>query len=112
VTQVAVGGYDACALLVTKRLECWGSGAQGQLGDGNTSSSDRPVSVDGLSAVVSLTVGFGHDCAIESGDILWCWGDDAVVTSASAPRQRHQHRRRSRFEVLPRQGLADPSPVR
>lgn len=56
-TQVAIGTGDACALLTTGGIDCWGSAGEGQLGDGasGTSSeleagwdSSTPVAVTGV----------------------------------------------------------------
>ena len=37
-SKVAVGGFHTCALLTTGALACWGDGARGQVGHGDTSS--------------------------------------------------------------------------
>ncbi|MBX3208903.1 MAG: hypothetical protein KF764_27980 [Labilithrix sp.] len=45
VVQVALGGDTACALLKDGSVACWGSNAQGQLGNGARDSAPHPVPV-------------------------------------------------------------------
>ena len=46
VQQITVGGHHACALRDSGEVVCWGLGRDGQLGDGRSRSSSRPVTVD------------------------------------------------------------------
>jgi cysteine-rich repeat protein len=78
--QIAVGGYHTCALLEDGAVRCWGRGAQGQLGYGNTNyvgddelpASVGPVEVGGT--VTQLTAGFAHTCALLDTGEVRCWG--------------------------------------
>ncbi len=45
VVQIALGGDTACALLANGSVECWGSNAFGQLGNGTRDSAPHPVPV-------------------------------------------------------------------
>jgi alpha-tubulin suppressor-like RCC1 family protein len=38
ITEVDAGGQFTCALLDEREVVCWGTGAEGQLGQGNTLS--------------------------------------------------------------------------
>jgi len=80
VAQIAVGGFHSCALLEDGAVRCWGRGAQGQLGYGNTNyigedelpDSVGPVDVGGT--VTHLTAGFAHTCALLDTGEVRCWG--------------------------------------
>jgi len=74
------GGAGFCALRYSDRVECWGNNGNGELGDGNTTSSDVPVVVSGLTDVASLSgSGFGGGdgyCAVLISGRSSCWGDN------------------------------------
>ena len=57
-------------------MTCWGNNADGQLGDGSTTSSNVPVAVVGITDAVSLAAGNSHTCAVLSDDTVTCWGDN------------------------------------
>lgn len=85
--QVTVGspeGYgNACALLATGTVKCWGDG--GALGDDSYASSDVPVEVSGLNGVVGIATNSTFadvlSCAVLSDGALDCWGDGPGVGS-------------------------------
>ena len=60
VLAVSVGDAHACALLTAGTVKCWGNNAEGELGDGTTTSSLIPVDVIGLNGVVAVSAGQGH----------------------------------------------------
>jgi len=80
VTQIAVGGHHVCALLDSGAVRCWGSGASGQLGYGNTEDigdDETPASVGDVDVggeVELLTAGNNHTCAVLTSGALRCWG--------------------------------------
>ena len=86
IVGVAVGRDHSCALKGDGKVLCWGSGSDGQLGNGGTGNKDHPVYVKADSSadllnIVQITAGGGgsangHTCALnESGEVL-CWGSD------------------------------------
>ena len=75
-----VGNNDhTCALASNHHLWCWGTNADGQLGDGTTTRRTVPVEV-GLSStvalddVVAIAAGDRHTCATTLDDRTFCWG--------------------------------------
>ncbi|NCY17613.1 MAG: hypothetical protein EBX39_12825, partial [Actinobacteria bacterium] len=79
VTQVDAGsgsgsyGFD-CVLLSTGKVSCFGTNAQGQLGDGTQNSSATPVTVSGISTAKQISVGLHHACALLKLGTVKCWG--------------------------------------
>ena len=81
IVQVASGGYHTCAVTSGGEIKCWGSGANGRLGNDASTDKDHPVSVvdgDGsstaLTGIVQVGLGEDHSCALTSGGEVKCWG--------------------------------------
>lgn len=89
-TSVSIGGYTACALTAAGGVECWGLGAQGQLGNGTMPmDSPVPVQVTGLtSGVTSVSVGEFSGCALSASGGLSCWGPTASARTGTARTSR------------------------
>jgi len=74
VTSVAAGGEHTCAI-TGGNVECWGNGASGRLGYGNTTTLNAPGGTITLgSPATSISAGGQHTCAITSGGVR-CWGE-------------------------------------
>lgn len=72
-------GYEhTCAVTTTYRAWCWGSGRQGQLGNGKTYLSFWPRAVSGGLSIRRLSAGWLHTCAETTNSRAWCWGSNAV----------------------------------
>jgi alpha-tubulin suppressor-like RCC1 family protein len=79
------GQFGNCASLVSGGVDCWGSNAAGQLGDGTTANSLVPTEVVDLSgtgtlsgvATVESGDGFGTYCAVITSGGVDCWGSNA-----------------------------------
>jgi hypothetical protein len=86
VTSIATGFEQSCATLSGGGLRCWGWNGEGQLGDGTTTSRNRPVNVcasgsgggcPALGDVSAAGTGAFHTCAVVSGGGVKCWGMNA-----------------------------------
>lgn len=96
-----VGG-NACALLSTGHVKCWGYMKNG-LGDGHTTVTAGPVEVSGISDAVAIALSDGRDggenkshddhaCAVLSTGRVECWGansygqlGDGTTTPSGTP---------------------------
>jgi alpha-tubulin suppressor-like RCC1 family protein len=75
-------------------LWAWGSNAQGQIGDGTTTTRSSPVQVGSLTNWKSVVAGEHSVAAIKTDGTLWTWGGngngqlmDGTVIAKSSPVQ-------------------------
>ena len=88
-TAVAAGGFFTCALSREGAAYCWGFGRYGQLGNGDTASSQvpRPVRQPDSTHFTSLALGRDHACALGADSLAYCWGvnwEGQIGTDSSA----------------------------
>ena len=84
VKQISAGYAHTCALLTNGNVRCWGYGANGRLGYGNTSDigdnetpeSAGDVNIGSLQAEY-VSVGNSHSCALLTNGNVRCWGSGA-----------------------------------
>jgi alpha-tubulin suppressor-like RCC1 family protein len=82
VTAIAAGDVHTCALLDDGTVRCWGFGANGRLGYGNTQSigdnetpaDAGPVFLGTGRTAKAISAGSGHTCAVLDNNTLRCWG--------------------------------------
>ena len=78
ISQLALGYSHACVLSQVGTVHCWGDNEMGQLGNGSTVASASPKQINALSTGVrSIAAGHAHNCAINSGGSVLCWGYNA-----------------------------------
>jgi len=84
VSQIAPSALHNCALLTDGQVRCWGSGATGRLGYGDTNNVGNGVGVsiqakgnvpvDSTRTVIQIATGSDHTCALLSDGQVRCWG--------------------------------------
>jgi alpha-tubulin suppressor-like RCC1 family protein len=79
--KVVAGGNHTCAILDTGNVRCWGDGASGQLGYGNSNSigdNEQPFEAGdvniGGGPVKDIALGLNHTCALLQSGNVRCWG--------------------------------------
>ncbi|HEU4405597.1 MAG TPA: hypothetical protein VFS43_09930 [Polyangiaceae bacterium] len=83
-SDVAVGRSHSCAIVGEGGVLCWGSNAEGQLGnegtylDGGPHERAEEVTAGGtpLRGVRQLALGSLHSCALTEGKTVRCWGSN------------------------------------
>ena len=81
IVQVSSGEQHTCALKSNGTVSCWGSGGNGQLGDGTNVKKNYPVGVisgEGASTLLGNVIQIGenqsHTCVQVLTGELKCWG--------------------------------------
>ena len=78
--QLAAGVHHTCAVLSTGAVRCWGLGARGQLGYGNTNDigdDDTPETAGDVplgERAVQIGAGSNFTCALLVTGTVRCWG--------------------------------------
>lgn len=93
VSSIVAGARHTCAIVSNGAVKCWGSGENGQLGDGNYAGSNAPVDVVGMGrGGVSVTCGELHTCATTQNGGAKCWGfgssgllGDGIIGRSNTP---------------------------
>ncbi|MEK7410497.1 MAG: hypothetical protein AAB327_03800, partial [Actinomycetota bacterium] len=85
--MISAGAQHSCALLDNNSVKCWGRGANGQLGIGNTQTrGDEPGEMGDSAAAIafgsgrvarSIATGATHSCAVLDNYSVKCWGDNS-----------------------------------
>ncbi len=72
--SVAAGNLFSCGRTSSGQGYCWGSGADGKLGNSQSANTSTPAAITGGLSFQSLAAGYGHACGVASGGALYCWG--------------------------------------
>jgi len=84
VVQVSAGGGFMCALVRGGTVYCWGSGGNGELGDGATEASQTtPYLVPGLSSISVISAGYNQVYAVSTGGTFYEWGGQGYCEGLS-----------------------------
>ena len=71
---LGAGEDHTCMLKSNGKAYCWGDNSVGQLGNGSTESSMKPVAVSGDLRLTSISVGWDHTCGVTDDNKAYCWG--------------------------------------
>ncbi|MCW3056920.1 MAG: regulator of chromosome condensation [Solirubrobacterales bacterium] len=74
--QISAGGGNACLVISSGRVDCWGNNESGQLGNGTTANSDIPVEVHGVTNAIEVSAGLEDSCVLLSSGHVDCWGSN------------------------------------
>jgi alpha-tubulin suppressor-like RCC1 family protein len=75
--QVDAGAGFSCGVTTTDKAFCWGSGRNGQIGDGKTYLRFWPRAVAGGLAFSRVRTGYFHTCGETPDNRTYCWGLNA-----------------------------------
>ena len=74
--EIAAQSNKACALTASGAAYCWGSGANGALGDGSGANSTEPRAIAGHHVFKTISAGFGFACGLTTDGKAYCWGEN------------------------------------
>lgn len=75
---ITTGADDfACGLTAAGTAYCWGNNANGELGDGTTTTRSTPTPVAGGLAFTRIDAGLRHVCGLTAAGETYCWGQNA-----------------------------------
>ncbi|MBP9489374.1 hypothetical protein KBE88_01255, partial [Candidatus Saccharibacteria bacterium] len=79
ISQISAGGAHSLALDSEGQIYAWGYNDYGQLGNGDTTSSNTPVKVDASGVLAGKTIsqisaGGAHSLALDSEGQIYAWG--------------------------------------
>ncbi len=95
-TAVATNGIEACAVLSSGAVECWGNNLGGEVGSGTVVSGNTvspvPAMVSGLTLATAVALGSDYACALLRDGTIQCWGSngsgqlgDGSTTDSTTP---------------------------
>lgn len=77
IVDLSVGTSHSCYVSDDGAVFCFGSNGSGQLGDGTTTESPRPVRVVGIDDAIDVGAGSLFSCAVRADGRVMCWGRGA-----------------------------------
>jgi alpha-tubulin suppressor-like RCC1 family protein len=77
--EVGAGDVHSCGVASDGVAYCWGSNANGQLGQGAISGAAlTPLAVAASESFAKISAHGAHTCAITADAEAYCWGDNSV----------------------------------
>lgn len=76
VDQVAYWPLHACAVHANGTVSCWGSGGEGQLGQGGTGNRYVPVQIPRIRDAVDVASSIRANCVLHGHGGVSCWGSN------------------------------------
>ncbi|HHT9121450.1 MAG TPA: RCC1 domain-containing protein [Candidatus Wunengus sp. YC63] len=73
--MVAAGGFHSLYLTEEGKIWAWGDNSKGQLGLGNTKSTNTPTELTIETSFGIITAGASHSLAIDADGNVYAWGD-------------------------------------
>ncbi|MEQ1878055.1 MAG: hypothetical protein ABL958_15540 [Bdellovibrionia bacterium] len=80
-SKISAGKYNACVILSTGSIKCWGTNSQNGNGVAGVNSCNvpndcdlSPVTVFGITTATEISVGYPSACAILADTTVRCWG--------------------------------------
>jgi alpha-tubulin suppressor-like RCC1 family protein len=74
--NISAGTGYTCGVAIDNRGYCWGSGLDGELGDGQMQDEFAPVEVAGSRQWGFISTSLFHTCGLTVAGDAYCWGDN------------------------------------
>mmetsp|Transcript_7939 Transcript_7939/g.10370 ORF Transcript_7939/g.10370 Transcript_7939/m.10370 type:complete len:414 (-) Transcript_7939:2197-3438(-) len=89
-SQIDVGGQHGAAVTQEGGIVSWGNGWNGQLGNGEESSSEYAVeAATGVTQFLQVSCGHSHTAAVDTQGNLWTWGSGRDAALGHGTRESH-----------------------
>ncbi|MCC6251570.1 MAG: T9SS type A sorting domain-containing protein [Bacteroidia bacterium] len=96
--SIAAGGWHSVVICSDKTVKAFGENNTGQLGNGDNTDQNQPVSAGSLNNIIAVSAGGdqleAHSMALKSDGTVWCWGSNlygqlgnASTTNTNTPVQ-------------------------
>ena len=83
-SSLTVGAFTTCGI-ANEVAYCWEANAHGEIGDGTTDGSTRPVQVLGGLRFTSISAGIIQTCGTTVDGNAYCWGNDSFGQLGVSP---------------------------
>ncbi|MBF0230096.1 MAG: hypothetical protein HQK63_11020 [Desulfamplus sp.] len=78
ILKMTAGAAYSVVLKKDGTVVSWGLNDYGQLGDGTTTNSSKPVKVKGLTNVIDVDASYRHTLALKNDGTVWAWGNNVA----------------------------------